>query len=182
MDTRPFGSTGEQMPNLSLGCQQLVDENGCSEEQAMAILSRALDRGIRYFDTAWAYSLGQSEQRVGQVAKHRRDEMWIATKVRDTSQAGARRQLEESLNRLQTGFVDEWRLHDICDQARLDAMMGPGGALEAAICAREEGLVRLISISGHSNPRVQLEGSAPVPVRFGSGCRICARPLYSQLR
>ena len=132
-------------------------------KQAMAILNRALDRGIRYFDTAWAYSLGQSEQRVGLVAKHRRDEMWIATKVRDTSQAGARRQLEESLNRLQTGFVDEWRLHDIYDLARLDAMTGPGGALEAAICAREEGLVRLIGISGHSNPQVQLEALRRFP-------------------
>jgi aryl-alcohol dehydrogenase-like predicted oxidoreductase len=163
METRPFGKTGERMPILSLGCQRLVDEEGCSEEQAVAILSTALERGIRYFDTAWAYSEGQSEQRVGLVAKHRRKEMWIATKVWDTTRDGARRQLEESLTRLQTGYVDEWRLHNVWGVDRLNAMSGPGGALEAMIQAREEGLVRFISISGHSDPQVQIEALRRFP-------------------
>jgi aryl-alcohol dehydrogenase-like predicted oxidoreductase len=70
METRPLGKTGEMMPILSLGCQRIVDEEGCSEEQAVAILNTAIDRGIRYFDTAWVYSAGQSEERVGLVAKH----------------------------------------------------------------------------------------------------------------
>jgi aryl-alcohol dehydrogenase-like predicted oxidoreductase len=157
METRPFGKTSEHLPILSLGCQRLVDEEGCSEEQAVAILNTALDRGIRYFDTAWIYSQGQSEKRVGLVAKHRRKEMWIATKVWDTTRDGARRQLEDSLQRLQTDHVDEWRLHNVWDMARLDAMMGPGGALETAIQAREEGLVRFLSVSGHSDPQVQVE-------------------------
>jgi len=163
METRPFGKTGERMPILSLGCQRLVDEEGCSEEQAVAILNTALERGIRYFDTAWIYSEGQSEQRVGLVAKHRRKEMWIATKTWDTSRDGARRQLEESLTRLQTDYVDEWRLHNVWGMDRLDAMTGPGGALEAMIQAREEGLVRFISISGHSDPQVQLEALRRFP-------------------
>jgi aryl-alcohol dehydrogenase-like predicted oxidoreductase len=163
METRPFGKTGEKLPILSLGCQRLVDEEGCSEEQAVAILNAALDRGIRYLDTAWIYSQGQSEQRVGLVAKHRRKEMWIATKVWDTTREGARSQLEDSLQRLQTDHVDEWRLHNVWDMARLDAMMGPGGALEAAIQAREEGLVRFISISGHSDPQVQVEALRRFP-------------------
>ena len=122
-----------------------------------------MERGIRYFDTAWIYSQGQSEQRVGLVAKYRRKEMWIATKTWDTTRDGARRQLEEGLARLQTGHVDEWRLHNVYDMARLDAMMGTGGALEAAIQAREEGLVRFISISGHSNPQVQVEALRRFP-------------------
>jgi aryl-alcohol dehydrogenase-like predicted oxidoreductase len=157
LETRPFGRTGERMPILSLGCQRLVDEEGCTEDQAVAILQTALERGIRYFDTAWAYSHGQSEQRVGLVAKHRRQEMWIATKTVDTTRDGALQQLEESLTRLSTDYVDEWRLHNVWDVARLDAMTGPGGALEAAVRAQEEGLVRFISISGHSNPQVQVE-------------------------
>jgi aryl-alcohol dehydrogenase-like predicted oxidoreductase len=163
MDTRPFGKTGDEMPILSLGCQRLVDEEGCSEEQAVAILNRALEQGIRYFDTAWIYSQGQSEQRVGLVAKHRRKEMWIATKTWDATRDGARRQLDQSLERLQTDQVDEWRLHNVYDMQRLDAMTGPGGALEAAFAAREEGLVRFISISGHSNPQVQVEALRRFP-------------------
>lgn len=157
METRSLGKTGESFPILSLGCQRLVDEEGCNEEQAVAILNTALERGIRYFDTAWVYSQGQSEQRVGLVARHRRKEMWIATKTWDTTGDGARRQLEESLSRLQTDHVDEWRLHNVWDFERLDQMTGKGGALEATVRAREEGLVRNISISGHSNPQVQIE-------------------------
>ena len=90
MELRPFGRTGARLPILSLGTQRLNDEEGCTEDEAVAILNAALDRGIRYFDTAWRYSSpkseggvyehGESEQRVGLVAKHRRDEMWIATK------------------------------------------------------------------------------------------------------
>jgi uncharacterized protein len=163
METRPFGKTGVRLPILSLGCQRLVDEEGCSEEQAVAILNTALDQGIRYFDTAWAYSHGQSEQRVGLVARRRRKEMWIATKAWDSSRTGARRQLEESLKRLQTDHLDEWRFHNVYDMARLDAITGPGGALEAAIQAREEGLVRFVSLSGHTDPQIQIEALRRFP-------------------
>jgi aryl-alcohol dehydrogenase-like predicted oxidoreductase len=163
METRPFGKTGESFPILSFGAQRVVDDEGCSEDQALEILNTALDRGIRYFDTAWIYSQGQSEERVGKMAKHRREEMWIATKTWDTTRDGARRQLEESLTRLQTDHVDEWRLHNVWDFDRLDAMTGKGGALEAAIQAREEGLVRFISISGHTDPQIQIEALRRFP-------------------
>jgi aryl-alcohol dehydrogenase-like predicted oxidoreductase len=157
METRPFGQTGESFPILSFGAQRVVDEEGCNEEQALKILNTALDRGIRYFDTAWFYSKGQSEERVGMVAKHRREEMWIATKTTHTSRDGARQQLEESLSRLQTDHVDEWRLHNVYSFERLNAMTADGGAVEAMVQAREEGLVRYISLSGHTDPQVQIE-------------------------
>jgi aryl-alcohol dehydrogenase-like predicted oxidoreductase len=157
METRPFGKTGAEMPILSFGAQRVVDEEGCTEAEAIRILNTAIDRGIRYFDTAWAYSRGQSEQRVGMVARERRDEMWIATKTTATDRDGARRQLEESLERLQTDHIDEWRLHNVHSFDRLDAMTATGGALEAQIQAREEGLVRFISISGHTDPQIQIE-------------------------
>lgn len=157
METRTFGSTGEEFPILSFGAEQIVDEKGCSEADAVRIVSRAIDEGIRYFDTAWEYYGGQSERRLGLVAKERRDEMWIATKVLDTSADGARRQLEESLERLQTDHVDEWRLHNLWDYARLDAFTRSGGALDAAIQARDEGLTHYISISAHSDPQVLVE-------------------------
>jgi predicted aldo/keto reductase-like oxidoreductase len=157
METRPFGKTGETFPILSFGGQRIVDTHGCTEEEAVEIVHTAIDRGIRYFDTAWIYSDGQAETRLGKVVKHRRSEMWLATKALDTTRDGARRQLETSLSRLQTDYVDEWRLHNLEDYARLDAFTGQGGALEAAIQAREEGLVRYISISGHTDPQILVE-------------------------
>lgn len=157
MESRPFGKTGESFPILSFGGQRIVDGHGCSEEEAIEIVHTAIDRGIRYFDTAWVYSRGQAETRLGKVVKHRRSEMWIATKVFETTRDGARRQLEESLTRLQTDHVNEWRFHDVHSYARLDAFTGKGGALETAIQARDEGLVRHISISGHKDPQVLIE-------------------------
>jgi hypothetical protein len=163
METRTFGKTGQSFPILSFGAQRIVDEEGCNESQAVEILNTAIDRGIRYFDTAWIYSEGQSEQRVGLVAKHRRKEMWIATKTWATGREEARRQLADSLQRLQTDHVDEWRLHNVHGYERLDAMTAKDGALQAAIAAREEGLVRNISISGHTDPQILVEALRRFP-------------------
>jgi aryl-alcohol dehydrogenase-like predicted oxidoreductase len=163
MQTRPFGRTGERFPILSLGCQRLVDAHHCSQEQAVAILDRAIDGGIRYFDTAWVYSEGQSEQRVGLVAKRRRREMWIATKATDRTSDGARRQLEESLRRLQTDHVDEWRMHNVKSFDDLESCFARGGVLEAMVKAKGEGLVRHISISGHTDPQIQVEALRRFP-------------------
>jgi aryl-alcohol dehydrogenase-like predicted oxidoreductase len=163
METRPFGKTGQAFPILSFGGQRIVDEHDCTEDEAVAIVNTALDRGIRYFDTAWFYSNGQAETRLGKVVKHRRSEMWIATKTWDTSRDGACRQLETSLTRLQTDYVNEWRLHNVWDYARLNEFTGKGGALEAAVQAREEGLVRHISISCHTDPQILVEALKRFP-------------------
>lgn len=163
MQERRFGKTGQSFPILSFGGQRIVDEHGCTEDEAVAIVNRAIDRGIRYFDTGWIYSGGQAETRLGLVVKHRRSEMCIATKTWDTTRDGARRQLEESLTRLHTDHVDEWRLHNVWDYTRLDAFTGKGGALEAAIQARDEGLVRHISISCHSDPQILVEALRRFP-------------------
>jgi predicted aldo/keto reductase-like oxidoreductase len=157
METRPFGQTGESFPILSFGGQRIVDDHNCTEDEAIEIVNTAIDRGIRYFDTAWIYSKGQAEIRLGKVVKHRRKEMWIATKTYDTSFDGARKQLEESLTRLQTDYVDEWRLHNVTDYSRLDAFTNKNGALQAAIKAREDGMVRNISISSHTDPQILIE-------------------------
>jgi predicted aldo/keto reductase-like oxidoreductase len=83
--------------------------------------------------------------------------MWIATKTVETTLDQARRQLETSLRRLQTDYVDEWRLHNVWDYERLDAFTSKGGALDAALKARDEGLVRYISISSHTDPQILIE-------------------------
>jgi len=163
MEIRPFGKTGASFPILSFGGQRIVDEHNCTEDQAIEIVNTAIDRGIRYFDTAWMYSNGQAETRMGKVVKHRRAEMWIATKTWDTSRDGARRQLETSLTRLQTDHVDEWRLHHVWDYRRLNEFTGKNGALEAALQARDEGLVRYISISCHTDPQILVEALKRFP-------------------
>ena len=170
MEARPFGKTGVELPILSLGCQRLVDEEGCSREQAVAIIEQALKRGVWYFDTAPAYSDGESERRLGLVAARRRTDMWIATKVNETSRDGARRQLEGSLVRLQTDHVEEVRLHNVHSFDRLNAMTVRGGALDALMEARDEGLVRFIGISGHADPQVLLEAIR----RFPFDTALCA--------
>jgi predicted aldo/keto reductase-like oxidoreductase len=157
METRPFGKTGEFFSILSFGGQRIVDEHNCTEDEAIEIVNTAIDRGIRYFDTAWVYSHGQAETRLGKVVKHRRSEMWIATKTWAATRDGAREQLETSLSRLQTDHVNEWRMHNVYDYARLDEFTGKGGALEAAIQARDEGMVKHISISSHTDPQILVE-------------------------
>jgi hypothetical protein len=163
METRPFGRTGERFSILSFGAQRIVDAHQCSEEEAIRMVNYALDHGIRYFDTARVYSDGQSEERVGKVAKHRRQEMWIATKTRGRTRAEAMVHLEESLVALQTDHVDEWRMHNIWNMEELDKLTAPGGALEAAVLAREQGKIRYISMSGHRNPQVQVEALRRFP-------------------
>ena len=163
MEERPYGKTGEKFPILSFGAQHIVDSQGCSEEDAIRIINYALDHGIRYFDTAWMYSDGQSEERLGKVARYRRKEMWIATKALARTRREARTQLEESLKRLQTDYIDEWRMHWVWSFDELDRITAPGGALESAVQARAEGLVRYISISNHGNPRVEIEALERFP-------------------
>jgi predicted aldo/keto reductase-like oxidoreductase len=157
METRPFGKTGESFPILSFGGQRIVDEHNCTEDEAIEIVNSAIDNGIKYFDTAWVYSNGQAETRLGKVVKDRRDEMWIATKTTDTTRDGALKQLETSLNRLQTDHVNEWRFHNVWDYSRLDAFTTKGGALEAALKARDDGMVKCISISCHTDPLIMVE-------------------------
>ena len=163
MEMRQFGKTGERFSILSFGAQRIVDGHQCSEAEAIRMVNYALDHGIRYFDTAWVYSEGQSEVRVGKAAKHRRHEMWIATKTRGRTRAEALVQLEESLTRLQTDHVDEWRMHNVWSMVELDKLTAPGGALEAAVRAREQGKIRYISMSGHRNPQVQVEALRRFP-------------------
>jgi aryl-alcohol dehydrogenase-like predicted oxidoreductase len=156
MEKRAFGKTGASFPILSFGAQRIVDDHGCSEEEAIAIVRRAIDEGVTYFDTAPVYSDGQSEERLGKALQGRRSEVWIATKTVDRTRDGSWRSLEGSLKRLGTDHVEEWRLHDVRTMEQLDRCFAKDGALQALIEAKEQGVIRHLSISGHTNPQVQL--------------------------
>lgn len=157
VEERLFGKTGIKFPILSFGAQHICESDGCSKREAIRLVNYALDHGVRYRNTAHWYSGGQSEERIGQVAKHRRKEMWIATKTLDRTRQGSRKQLETSLKRLQTDYVDEWRMHYVSTFQDLDRITSSDGALETAVKARDEGLVRYISMSNHEDPQVQVK-------------------------
>ncbi|TGV29469.1 aldo/keto reductase, partial [Mesorhizobium sp. M00.F.Ca.ET.186.01.1.1] len=163
MQTRSFGRDPHQVSLLGFGAQRIVDEHDCSEEQAIAIIRRAVEAGVNYFDTAPSYSDGQSETRVGLGLKGLRDRVWIATKTGGRTRDLALKDLEGSLKRLQTDCVDEWRMHNIMQPHDLEAIFAKGGALEAMLEAREQGLIRKISISGHTDPRLLAEAIRRFP-------------------
>lgn len=163
METRCFGRTGTALPVLGLGCQRLVDVSGVAENDAVALLNAAADAGVRYFDTAPVYGLGQAERRLGILARERRADLWIASKTLARRRDAALTDLEGSLARLATPWLDEWRLHAVNTREELDLCCAPGGAVEAMVEAREQGLVRHASISGHADPGVLLEALRRFP-------------------
>ncbi len=163
MKKQPFGKTGREFSILSFGAQRIVDEHDCTEEEAIHIVNAAIDQGIEYFDTAPSYSDGQSEERLGKALGNRRSKVWIATKTHDRTKDGSLKLLENSLKRLQTDYVDEWRLHNIMYREELDQVFAKGGAMEALLEAKEQGMIKHVSISGHTNPQVQLEAIERYP-------------------
>ncbi|WP_242507421.1 aldo/keto reductase [Brevibacillus agri] len=163
MQTRSFGRDPHQVSLLGFGAQRIVDEHDCTEEQAIAIIRRAVEAGVNYFDTAPTYSAGQSETRVGLGLAGLRDRVWIATKTGGRTRDLALKDLEGSLKRLQTDYVDEWRMHNIMQPHDLEAIFAKGGALEAMLEAREQGLDPQISISGHTDPRLLAEAIRRFP-------------------
>jgi aryl-alcohol dehydrogenase-like predicted oxidoreductase len=114
----------------------------------------ALDCGANYLDTARAYRDGDDEQTVGEALVGRRHDVILATKTGRRDAAGAREELETSLRLLNTDYVDIWQIHQLNTAAEREQVLGPGGAMEAAIKARQQGLVRFIGVTGHAWPEV----------------------------
>ena len=142
--TTPFGSTGHHSTRCIFGGTAL---SRASQEEADRILELLLRYGINHIDTAAGY--GDSELRIGPWMRRHRDRFFLATKTGERSAAGAREQLERSLQRLQVERVDLIQLHSLTEPDEWEQALGSGGALEALIRAREEGLARYIGVTGH---------------------------------
>jgi len=153
MPTRPLGQTGWNASLFSLGGQAILDREGHNEE-AVAIISRALDLGVNYVDTAELYGGGRSERNIGQVMKTRRKEVYLATKTIKRDYDGAMRDLEGSLKNLQTDHIDCWQLHTVRSREDEEQVFGANGALKALQRARDEKIVRFLGITGHKQPFV----------------------------
>jgi hypothetical protein len=157
MPERALGSTGHRVRLFSLGGQATLEQAG-KDEEAAAIINRALDLGVNYVDTAAAYGRGISQRYIGEVMKTRRREVFLASKTHNRTRDGSLRLLEQSLELLQTDHLDLWQLHNVQRMEELDAIFGKDGAVEALQRARSEKLVRFVGITGHFDPAVLLEG------------------------
>ena len=142
--TQPFGRTGHQSTRTIFGAAALW---GASEEDGERALELLLRHGINHIDTAASY--GRSERRVGAWMPRHRDTFFLATKTGERTYDKARDQIRHSLERLQTDHVDLVQLHNLVDETEWETALGPGGALEAAVEARDLGLTRFIGVTGH---------------------------------
>jgi aryl-alcohol dehydrogenase-like predicted oxidoreductase len=144
IERRPFGRTGHVSSATLFGAAALARVSQADADRALDLL---LQHGVNHIDTAARY--GDSELRIGPwMARHRRD-FFLATKTGSRTGREAREDIHRSLERLRVDHVDLIQLHSLGHPDDWDVAMGPGGALEAAIEARQEGLVRFIGVTGH---------------------------------
>jgi len=141
---RIFGRTGHMSTVTIFGAAALAS---VSQAEADRTLDLLLEYGVNHIDTAASY--GDSELRIGPWMDRHRKEFFLATKTGQRTYAAAREEIHRSLERLRVDSVDLIQLHNLVHPDEWDVAMGPGGALEACIEAREQGLVRFIGVTGH---------------------------------
>jgi aryl-alcohol dehydrogenase-like predicted oxidoreductase len=142
--TQPFGKTGHESTRIIFGAAALW---GATEEEGEAALELLFRHGINHIDTAAMY--GRAERRVGAWMPRHRDKFFLATKTHERTYEKARGMIRHSLERMQTDHVDLIQLHNLVDEAEWETAFAPGGALAAAVEAREQGLTHFIGITGH---------------------------------
>ena len=142
--TAPFGKTGHQSTRVIFGAAALW---GMKQDKADKLLETLLEFGVNHIDTAAAY--GDSELRIGPWMREHRKHFFLATKTGDRTYQTAKESLHRSLERLRGDHVDLIQLHNLVDESEWNTALGPGGALEALVEARSQGLVRFIGVTGH---------------------------------
>ena len=153
LPSRTLGRTDAKVSILAFGCGSrfLMYKD---EDTANEILNRAIDLGITYLDTAYAYGDGKSETRVGNVMATRRKEVWLATKIPDRTRDEFLRRLEGSLKRLQTDHVDLVHIHSLGQADDLEKIESKDGALKGLMEAREQKMARFAGMTSHTNGEV----------------------------
>jgi aryl-alcohol dehydrogenase-like predicted oxidoreductase len=154
---RPLGKTGINVSALAVGGFHLGTAK--DQKEASRIVSGALDAGINFFDNAWEYHNGESEVRLGNALKGKRDRAIIMTKVctHGRGKDVAMRMLEDSLRRLQTDHLDVWQIHEVIYFNDPALIFAGGGVAEALLEAKRQGKVRCIGFTGHKDPAIHLE-------------------------
>jgi uncharacterized protein len=153
LPTRTLGKTGIVVSLLGFGSgSRFLMYN--DDDKALEALSRALDLGITYIDTAHSYGDGKSEERIGRLMPERRKQITLATKLSARTADDARRQIELSLKRLQTDRLDVLHIHALSDPEDLATIEKPDGILKALYEARDQKIARAIGITCHAAPAV----------------------------
>jgi aryl-alcohol dehydrogenase-like predicted oxidoreductase len=154
---KPLGRTGAQVSAMGLGGYHLGSAE--TDQAAHEIVAKALDHGVTFFDNAWEYHDGLSEERLGKALKGKRAQAFVMTKVctHGRDKKLAMRMLEESLRRLQTDHLDLWQIHEVVYDNDPDLIFAPGGAAEALLEAKQQGKVRFIGFTGHKDPEIHLK-------------------------
>lgn len=150
--TRMLGSTGVRVTVLGVGGYHV----GCGNAQTgVRIVRAAVDEGVNFLDNAWCYNSGRSEEIMGEALRGGyRERVFLMTKNHGRDAATFARQLDESLKRFHTDRIDLVQFHDIEDEGLPGRILAPGGAIEAALRAREHGKIRFIGFTGHSEPSI----------------------------
>ncbi len=159
-----FGSTGRKVSLVGLGGEGVLRTYNRMKE-AQAVIRAALDEGVTYFDSARVYS--DSEIYYGSIWKQEpalRKSIFQTSKSASRNKDGALADLQGSLERLQTDYLDLWQIHDVRTDEDFQAISGPGGALEAFVEARAKGIVRFIGVTGHHDPYILTRAVEEWPV------------------
>lgn len=142
--TLQFGRTGHESTRIIFGAAALSDVTQDEADETFELIRR---HGITHIDTAASY--GAAEDRLGPFLQDHRDEYFLATKTGERTRDAAFAEIERSLERMRTDHVDLIQLHNLVDEDEWRTAFAPGGALEAAVRARDEGLTRFIGVTGH---------------------------------
>jgi predicted aldo/keto reductase-like oxidoreductase len=155
--SRPFGRTGVTVSAIGLGGYHLGTVS--SKREAVKLVQKAVDAGITFMDNAWEYHDGRSEELMGVALEGRRGDVFLMTKVcthgRDARTA--MRQLEQSLRRLKTDYLDLWQIHEVVYDNDPDLHFAKGGVVEAIDRAKREGKTRFVGFTGHKDPAIHLK-------------------------
>lgn len=139
-----FGRTGHESTRAIFGAAALSQ---VTQEEADQTLELLLEYGINHIDVAASY--GEAELRIGPWMEKHRQDFFLATKTEKRTYTGAKEELQRSLERLQVDYVDLWQMHFLIEEEDWQTAMGPGGALEAFIEAKDLGLARHLGVTGH---------------------------------
>jgi uncharacterized protein len=152
---RELGTTGERVSAIGMGGYHLGKQTEASE--SINLIHAGVDRGITFLDNCWDYNEGISEVRMGQALRNGyREKVFLMTKMDGRTAKEYNKQLEESLSRLRTDTIDLVQFHEIIRMEDPDRIFASGGAIEAAIAAKQAGKIRYIGFTGHKDPAVHL--------------------------
>jgi uncharacterized protein len=153
---RTLGRTGQQVSIVGIGGYHL-GKGGVSEEESIRIIRTALDSGINFLDNCWDYNDGVSEQRMGKaLAGGYRQKAFLMTKLDGRTPSAAKQQLDQSLSRLKTDYIDLVQIHEVIRMSDPEQAFQPGYIVDVLKAAQKAGKVRYIGFTGHKSPEIHL--------------------------